>query len=112
MAGGRGVCLPRSPAICLPGGLGGLGLGCWLAVGVGVADVFLADVGCAEDVCGGGVGGFVFADADFGVVEVQGGAFGADAGQGGEVVAWWWAGGGPFQGRAEAPGVVDGDFLA
>lgn len=47
-----------------------------------------------------------------GVVQFEGGPFGADAGQFGEVVSWRWATGGPFQRVAEAPGVIDDDWFA
>src|SRR5579862_3395431 len=64
------------------------------------------DLGAAEELVDGVVVQGDFGGGDFGVVQVEGGAFGADPGDGGEVVPWGWAGGGPVQGGAVAPGVV------
>src|SRR6478609_3294698 len=59
-----------------------------------------------------GVGFVVQPLQHFGVVQFEGGSFGADPGQRLEVVPGWWAAGGPFQGVAVPPGVVGGGDFA
>src|SRR3954453_21257339 len=116
MAGGRRGLLPRVvPALARPvrGGSPRPGWRVWRParppgrhracraslrfpfVALGVQGVALAGVR------------LVFELGDLGVVEVEGGGFGADTGQGEEVVAGRRAGGGPLQGAAVPPGVVD-----